>query len=56
MGPLPGGWKKNSTLVPIMSENDSLSAPDSLTYSSRDAKSVTPCVSSWATTSSAPET
>ena len=26
----PAGWKKNSTLVPIMSENASFSAPDSL--------------------------
>ncbi len=40
-------------IVPMMSEYDSLSAPDSPWYSRRAVLSVNPWVISWATTSTA---
>ncbi len=43
-----------SMYSPNTSDNDSLIAPDWFRYTRPDVYSVTPWVSSWATTSSAP--
>ena len=53
--PVPTGWLKNDALTPNMSEKASFSAPASLNGNPLrfDEAAVTPCVSSWATTSSA---